>query len=190
MKCISNDLKRKLKQKLGDAKLTYGLLAVGMICLMTLLLMELMNGITTVRTVRDALDHAALSVAAENAPGAFGGIREGNGSVWAYDDGTAPAMNYSDVVTALDLERKLLEESGLGLTRDGGTLARYDDRGQLVYRISSLSVSCENSPLAGESGSSCTFKASCRLYLPMYFLKLDLGPTMDVIVSSRFLPRF
>ncbi len=190
MKSITSKLKKKLRQRSGDAGLTYGLLSVGMICLGFLLLMELMNGISTVRKVRDALDHAALSVAAENAPGAFGGIREGNGSVWSYEDGRAPSMNDSDAVTALDLERKLAEESGLGLVREEGTLCCYDGQGHLLYRISSLSVSCRNSLPAGESGSSCSFETSCRIYLRMYFLKLDVGPTLEVNVSSRFLPRF
>lgn len=186
MKCIIN----KLRQRRGDAKLIHGMLIIGIMCLMALLLMELMNVLSTVKLVRDSLDHAVLAAAADNAPDAFGGIREGNSGVWQYKDGSAPVMSYRDMLSSEDVERRLLETGPGDLVKEGSALVRYDRSGQLVFRISSVSVHCENPPPDGSSGSSCRISASCKLYIPMYFLRLDAGPTVTVEISSRFLPRF
>lgn len=180
---IITKVHRKLSERRGDGQLIRALALTAAIVLVVVILAELWRMVIIVEGVDSNVERAVLATATSNAYVAFGGVREGNSSIYLGDGGA-----YIPRVDISDIEGFLIRN--LALSLDGHTLTRYTAYGQEIV-ISNLSVTVENPTYNAVFGDSAIFTSTYTVRIPLYFLKdLNLGITITRTTRTKWQPLF
>jgi hypothetical protein len=136
--------------------------------------------------VRDAVQSAVISTVNDNYSNVYQGVREGysggylpSGSSWA------ASLNYGDIYGRIDQTLGTHESSGYHIKYAGSSME---------YRLSGLSVSIKNAPLApADSGSVQKFlvDATVTLEVPVSFAGKILPPMcINLKTQAQYTPKF
>lgn len=166
----------------GSAQiLTVTLLLIGIMALSYL--MEGLRVFNLVGLVRESIEQATVSAAADNAYNAYAGLREGNaapyipnGSDWQL------AVDTSDVARNLSVQQSLLHKDSSFYKEAGGNVQ---------WSVNSLNVSTLPPDIRSDNSILLRFKTSYYLHIPVRFMG-DLKGTIKVpqTVKSSYIPLY
>ena len=96
--------------------------------------------------IKDAMESAVVSVVNDNYNEVYHGVREGYAAGYEPDDtGFAASVDHGDIYGRMCFL--------LGLEEDGNSYVRYNNSGELEYRLKNLSVDIHNTALASPGGT-------------------------------------
>ena len=102
---------------------------------------EYMRLVITAAGIKDAMESAVVSVVNDNYNEVYHGVREGYAAGYEPDDtGFAASVDHGDIYGRMCFL--------LGLEEDGNSYVRYNNSGELEYRLKNLSVDIHNTALA------------------------------------------
>ena len=94
---------------------------------------EYMRLVITAAGIKDAMESAVVSVVNDNYNEVYHGVREGYAAGYEPDDtGFAASVDHGDIYGRMCFL--------LGLEEDGNSYVRYNNSGELEYRLKNLSV--------------------------------------------------
>ena len=100
----------------------------------------------TAAGIKDAMESAVVSVVNDNYNEVYHGVREGYAAGYEPDDtGFAASVDHGDIYGRMCFL--------LGLEEDGNSYVRYNNSGELEYRLKNLSVDIHNTALASPGGT-------------------------------------
>ena len=107
---------------------------------------EYMRLVITAAGIKDAMESAVVSVVNDNYNEVYHGVREGYAAGYEPDDtGFAASVDHGDIYGRMCFL--------LGLEEDGNSYVRYNNSGELEYRLKNLSVDIHNTALASPGGT-------------------------------------
>lgn len=107
---------------------------------------EYMRLVIRAAGIRDAMESAVVSVVNDNYNEVYHGVREGYAAGYEPDDtGFAASVDHGDIYGRMCFL--------LGLEEDGNSYVRYNNSGELEYRLKNLSVDIHNTALASPGGT-------------------------------------
>ena len=102
---------------------------------------EYMRLVITAAGIKDAMESAVVSVVNDNYNEVYHGVREGYAAGYEPDDaGFTASVDHGDIYGRMCFL--------LGLEEDGNSYVRYNNGGELEYKIKNLSVDIHNTVLA------------------------------------------
>ena len=144
---------RKLRKKtaalLKDRKGNMMPLVVAVtICMLIIILgvAEYMSLVITAAGIKDAMESAVISTVNDNYNEVYHSVREGYAAGYEPDDtGFAASVDHGDIYGRMCFL--------LGLEEDGNSYVRYNNSGELEYRLKNLSVDIHNTALVSPGGT-------------------------------------
>ena len=107
---------------------------------------EYMRLVITAAGIKDAMESAVVSVVNDNYNEVYHGVREGYAAGYEPDDtGFTASVDHRDIYGRMCFL--------LGLEEDGNSYVRYNNSGELEYRLKNLSVDIHNTALASPGGT-------------------------------------
>ena len=107
---------------------------------------EYMRLVITAAGIKDAMESAVVSVVNDNYNEVYHGVREGYAAGYEPDDtGFTASVDHGDIYGRMGFL--------LGLEEDGNSYVRYNNSGELEYRLKNLSVDIHNTALASPGGT-------------------------------------
>lgn len=195
MKCIGSKIKScaaRIREKLKDSKgaseyirMLYILIIVTFIFSVVI---EFGRCYVTSETINECVTDAVIAATTDNSYDAYGGVREGNSSIYTYDGG----LNFNEAVVVSDVQAKLVES--LGLTQDNPTtLTRYDAEVSegMHYRISDISITYDNPAYNANAGEKAKFHITYTVRIPAKFIgTIKIPITFHNKTDTEWLPIF
>lgn len=179
----------KLCDILKDKKGTSFPLVVAVTLALLLFLCVASEGIRLMiiaKGVRDAVQSAVISTVNDSYDDVYHGVREGYSGAYQPNAGSfEESLDYGDIYDRLDRILGLRQESGYHVKYAGSAVE---------FRLSELSVTLENMPLAPNSpDNNKGFRADAgiRLEVPVSFGGKSLPPmSIKLKVQAKYMPKF
>lgn len=179
----------KLCAILKDKKGTSFPLVVAVTLVLLLFLCVASEGIRLMiiaQGVRDAVQSAVISTVNDSYDDVYHGVREGYSGAYQPSVGSfEESLDYGDIYGRLDRVLGLRQESGYHIKYAGDTVE---------FRLSELSVTLENMPLApGSPDNAKGFLADAdiRLEVPVSFGGKSLPPmSIKLKAQAKYMPKF
>ncbi len=161
MSIIGNKIKLQLADRGGSGQIWT--IVILLIALMTLsFLMEGLRVFNQAMMVREAVEQAIISAAADNAYNAYAGIREGNATPYTPDgSGWRLAVETSDVVAQI-INLHNLRRSGNSFYKEAG--------GQEQWSIHGLQVTALPPDIRSDNSTLLRFEAAYTIHIPVRYL--------------------
>ena len=136
---------------------------------------EYMRLVITAAGIKDAMESAVVSVVNDNYNEVYHGVREGYAAGYELDDtGFTASVDHGDIYGRMCFL--------LGLEEDGNSYVRYNNSGELEYRLKNLSVDIHNTALASPGGTYYA-DAEVTMEVPVRFAGKILS-NMSVVTIS------
>ncbi len=169
---VGKKIRQVLSNSRGEFSIIWGLVVA------FILILIFAGAFATVRTfavasrLTEAVSSAVVASAIDNSVEAFGGVREGNSSLYTYNSGA-----FAELYSISDVYQKTADY--LKATNEGGTVTHYRDDGRFDYSISNIAVEVVNPNYDAAAGESVKFRVSYRLNIRLSLLASD---NFDIIV--------
>lgn len=182
MSIIGNRIKLQLKDCSGSGQILT--IVILLVVMMTLsFLMEGLRVFNQAMMIREAVEQAIVSVAADNAYNAYAGVREGNAAPYLPDGSDwRLAVETSDVASHLTSQNNL---------RRSGTSFYKDSDGQEQWSIHNLQVTALPPDIRSENSILLRFEATFIVHIPVRFLGSLKGTYQATqTVKSSYIPLY